>query len=535
MLQVEIPILHWDGKESIKTYDIDAIEIKIQIPYATKIDLSTLSSFSQLEKIQIINNKILTELDLSPISSCSHLRTLTIVGNDQIQKLDLKPLSALPKLHSIQIRNLASLKELDLRRLSDCKSLREFEVWINEDIKLQSLKDIARCIQLTSLVLGGNTHDLDLSALKILDNLQELRISQNWRITSLVLFPFLSAFRLRKLVVYRNDRLQDFDLNLEGLEESLEEMQISYNRMLETIDLKSLATLTQLKKFRLIRNTKLRKIDLSPLSFCSKLNDIEISENTRLRRVDLLPLLDIPIDSIDISYASTILSEESIFKKYPHWNRHISHYDKILGLYNITTIRKLVEILKDYEPCSWKVSFLTNNMTRNYDIPGIGILDIEIQDLEELLTCDNLSEVQHQVFSLYSKQIKSERTTILADIDELALTEIAAIIPTILRLRGKEIKHIKVKKTDGGKINLGPLICTAWGFQICSALGTGQFVTMKDFDRIRFEIEKLGGTITVHETGRVPYPEHISTSLQRYILKLVRDSRLREKLFQSKL
>lgn len=530
MTQVDIAILHWDGKKSCISFDIDSIEIKIQIPYATRIDLSTLPKFSQLEKIQFINNELLTELDLTPITSCSELQIFSIIGNYQLQKMDLRPLTALPKLKKIIIRNLANLQELNLEPLSDCQNLRELEVWINEDFKIQSLKNISRCNQLISLILGGNARELDLSPLKSLYNLQELRISQNWRITNLILLPFASNFELKKLVVYRNDRLENLEFNLSGLEESLEEIQISYNRVLRELNLNPLSSLSQLRKFKLIRNKKLRKIDLQPLSSCSSLDEIIISENTHLRDVDMLPLLDTPIDRIDVSYASTILSEESIAEVYPHWNRYISYYDKILGLYGNSTISKLTNILKEHEPHSWKTIYLAHNLIRNYGIPGIGILDIEIEDLEELLTCGNPEEVRQQIWLLYSKQIHSEGTTILANIDELALTEIAEIVPTILRLRENEIKHIAVKKTDGGKINLSPLICTAWGFQICFVLGFGRYVTMKEFDRIQFEIEKLGGRITIHETGRVPYPEHVSDRLQRYILKIVNDSRLGEKL-----
>lgn len=237
-----VRILHEDGTSE----DIDASVERLDIFHSsvTDIDLSGLLNNETLSYFSIDQTNI-DKLDLSPLSSCTNLKSLKMHFNHKLQSLDLTPLSSCTNLTDLTIRG-TSLKQLNLGPLSSCLNLKHLSVIENpkllsldlagcpnldllsilqhESLKTLDLIPLSSCINLGALQISDTPlQKLDLSPLSNCFNLQLLEINLCWDLEWLDLRPLLFCNNLKTLELSVKSFTSDSILSLHPL--ILEKMQ----------------------------------------------------------------------------------------------------------------------------------------------------------------------------------------------------------------------------------------------------------------------------------------------------------------------
>lgn len=154
----ELTIGQNDDISDIERYpNLSSIEI---FYHGTSIDLSILSNRQNIKKLKLylFNSE---ELDLSPLSSLTNLEELSIESRRirdttyyqpnptnkelyTLREIDLSPLSGMLSLKRLSISR-TELREIDLSPLSSCNSLEKLSIWDNEWLTYIDLWPLRKC------------------------------------------------------------------------------------------------------------------------------------------------------------------------------------------------------------------------------------------------------------------------------------------------------------------------------------------------------------------------------------------------------
>jgi Leucine-rich repeat (LRR) protein len=241
-----------------------SISLKVTYENGSQEDLEFEKSSTAIE----IESPDIVKIDLSPLEFATSLRTLGIKAF-RLSSIDLSPLRFCSELEELSLL-IIKLENIDLAPLSTCALLRKVE--ISSAVRPPG-------------IFHSHLHEIDLSPLSSISNLEELTVSLN-RVRFLDLAPISACTKLWSLDLYRN-HLQELDLTPLSSCTSLRELNLGGNPF-ENIDLSGLDDCTNLETLLLTR-TKLRRVDLSPLSSCESLRELYLREN-RLRSINLSPL-----------------------------------------------------------------------------------------------------------------------------------------------------------------------------------------------------------------------------------------------------
>ncbi len=192
--------------------------------------------------------------------------------------------------------------------------------------------------------------------------------------------------------------------------------------------------------------------------------------------------------------------------------------DGLRGLYSTTVWHVYVKL---WEKEGW--SFVRNRMKEALEraadeekfLLKVGILDslgmVEFAgfdgDFVNILTSVRGSAEQKEVSDqLYTKLVESVRKqiddggpSIFLDIERLAYTEGASLIPIILDARNRELEHANLIIQDK-RVDLTELWKTSYGFDILTALDMRQETDMFGLERIRSSMEAIG--LPVHTDAK---------------------------------
>ncbi|TXT54373.1 MAG: hypothetical protein BAJATHORv1_70073 [Candidatus Thorarchaeota archaeon] len=109
-------------------FDSGTDTIKLSLKEMTKIDLSILSEFPNLEVLNLHFNH-LPRIDLSPIADCEKLRALYLSQN-RLRTIDLSPIAAAPSLEIVRLDS-NRISSVDLYPLADNDTLKSLNLTDN--------------------------------------------------------------------------------------------------------------------------------------------------------------------------------------------------------------------------------------------------------------------------------------------------------------------------------------------------------------------------------------------------------------------
>ena len=172
----------------IETYSATLETLDLTLNQLTVIDLSPLSSCTNLLQLTLANNK-LTSIDLSPLSSCINLEELCL--GDYLS----------PPWNPTEYNRITSI---DLSPLSSCTNLERLSFYANQ-ISNIDISPLSPCTNLEELCLSYNwLANIDLSPLSFCTNLTGLYLDGNW-LTSIDLSPLWELHTLIRFYLRDND------------------------------------------------------------------------------------------------------------------------------------------------------------------------------------------------------------------------------------------------------------------------------------------------------------------------------------------
>ncbi|MBD3408502.1 MAG: hypothetical protein GF411_20430 [Candidatus Lokiarchaeota archaeon] len=366
--------------------------------------------------------------------------------------------------------------------------------------------------------------------IKFRSDISEIKLAETHAI-ELDISSLDKCTNLQSLEIDRNKYLEHLNLTPISACPDLQILKINHNPELRKLDLTPVSSCTRIKKFEMIGNRRLKSLDVSPLLTCKELISLTLVYNGSRHYIDITPLLNFSPEINIQQRTCSLLEGGTIKREYPQWIRYFMHSGMMSIPYNEATIRHVFPMIEKHEPESIYISFLIHCLAREYGLGGLGVIDCSLEELKYLLEIEP-SKIERELIRIYCKQIDRGGTTIQANIEKLSTyhRNLASRIEAINSLREMEIKQIVLEKMWGGEIDVKPLLFTAWGFRICTALELGTYCKDDSFDRVRKSIEQLGGSIDIQEDVKLSFPKHISNNLCNYILRLVENKYIREKL-----
>ncbi|TXT54572.1 MAG: hypothetical protein BAJATHORv1_60068 [Candidatus Thorarchaeota archaeon] len=507
------------------------------------IDFTPLMDLPSLQTISVSSNA-LTSVDLKPLSYIHSLETIHL-SNNQFSSLDLSPLSTIPNLTNLYL-NTNLLSYLDLGPLKYCDELRRLDLSRNQ-LESIDLSSLSNCLKLSELILENNRiNEIDLEGLRTCKSLSVLSLAGN-PITHLDLVPLSNCDALKELSLY-DMGLQHIDLQPLGNCQNLVDLDLSYNRI-KSINLDSLRNCEKLRELNLRENpfdtidltpfstqgqlgfldlsyTYLREIRLYPLSFCETFYNIQ-AEGTPIPSVDVTPLVFTQINTFDYmnlgnSIVLTILSSDTLSRVNPEFAGAVDQFDVPVFSNNLDYIRKLISLIVQSEEDDWKLIHLMRDVICSLNIQSLGIFDITKNELQFIQDEYNIDTIKSRLVDLFLDQRKKQGTTILVDVEHLSSIspEISLHVPDILKEREHELEKIVVPIADE-IVDLKPLLCTAYGFQLCSALGLGISCKESELDIILKALNRLNMSVSVTENSEAVYPSGQSDALRKYLYALI--------------
>lgn len=464
--------------------------LNITINHDTQ-ELAPLRDCPRLEKLHLYECRI-TEFDMSVFTDFKHLKLLHIEGSENVEHFDLRPLSQCPSLETVFVLSNKRLQEIIL---PSSPVLREIAVSGNAILPSIDVTPLSTCPELEYFWMVENDaiETLDLSSFSRCPKFEELGISKH---------P-----NLQEVILPVCPQLTRFEIN-------------SCGELLE-LDLSPFSQSVHLKEIAISWCTKLQQLDLVPLADCQELEKLYIAYNGDLRRVDFTPILHAQFDSFHCDLVKhTLLSRETIETSFPYWMKHLDAFDTIGPFYSENILNWLVPLIREHESDSWKISFLAQNLVALTGLQHLGLLDIPLETLEDLLVL-SLDERQIRIIELFIDQFRSGGTSILAEIERFTSEELAYEVEDILHRRREEIMNVTVARVkDKMQIDIRALYLTAWGFKIASSIKAHTFCYQLNFEKIQEAIEDLGGSLIFVDESKITFPDNISPNLREYILRL---------------
>jgi len=189
--------------------------------------------------------------------------------------------------------------------------------------------------------------------------------------------------------------------------------------------------------------------------------------------------------------------------------------------YRKTRVKKV-----DYEPL-WKKYYLAQHVPKLVGIEGIGLIDIDPDDLFKKVEKNSKDSIRRFIFNGWQEQIYKGGTTIGYNLDRMMeWPEIGQYAERVLELRQKEIEQVVIHITrENHPINLKALCLTEYGVRILEALGMPWRCSKDELNRLKTALgdsgihvemindqSKYTASIPLHE-----YPVNISIGLAQCI------------------
>ncbi|MBD3408462.1 MAG: leucine-rich repeat protein [Candidatus Lokiarchaeota archaeon] len=561
----EISISGYNGRGEPISHIVgtDATEIKVSGVDFVSVDLSELSKCKSLKSLNLWNNS-LSRIDLSPLMNLPQLEEISLSIN-KLRNIDLNPLASISTLNTLRLGS-NSLASLDLSPLSYLSNFSELYLSNNEitHVDLQPLKD---CDELRNLYLSGNRlKSIDLTALSNCEKLIEFDISDN-EIEEIELQPLSSLKSLRYFNLSKNpiqyldisalsgcealEVLLLFDMSLRIIDlrplancHNLDDLDLSYNQLqfVNLEPLQSCVNLTQLN----IRENSLESIDLTPisvpaslgfldlsytniselqlypLSFCSSFYDLQ-AVGTKIDSIDVTPLVFTLINTFDYMDLGgittlTLLNEDVVTEFNPEFAEDVDQFDVPVFSNHFEYIRKLIDFVILNDEDDWKLIHIMRDVLCSLDLESLGILDISQSDLMFFAYERDIDQVKSKIISLFLKQIERNGSSILVDVSSLSKVspEISLLVPEIPKIRDQEVAKILIPIVND-TVDLKPLLCTAYGFQICSAIGVGTSCHKSELITIEEAFNQLDISIPIVTDSKGVYPSGQSKAFRDYI------------------
>ena len=166
-----------------------------------------------------------------------------------------------------------------------------------------------------------------------------------------------------------------------------------------------------------------------------------------------------------------------------------------------------------YAQCAFLANLRMNELA--------GYMGNPLRILEEVTDSMEYSEAREciygQMINLLSEQIEQVGITHFLDVDALAQTKAAALIPEILKARKNEMKDVVVPVFND-KVYLMPLALTAYGFQM---LLSGEYrldCSMEEVEILAKEMEGLGFKLKTKKVSEKPDFNHVSASSLLFVV-----------------
>jgi hypothetical protein len=444
-------------KEDGASEEIDATteELYISNRKITEIDFSGLTGNEILTDLTLRNTSI-TTLDISPLSSCTNLKTLNLFNNNKLRILDLAPLSGCLSIQSLFISFEEGIQNLDLSPLSRCNNIQTLV------ISLRHIKEI------------------DLSALSGCHNLERLTIQSNYHLQSLDLSPLSSCPNFRILRIGSNSKLKSLDLSPLRSCPKFHQLLVDLNEELEELDLSPLSDCHRLSSISVTKSPKLQ-LDLFPLFWCKNLGSALVYSIANIVSDPMLALHPASLFRSAQGDGPHISELIESFVDTHGWRHLYDYYEAPKHLYPDQA---------EFVQIEWGWKFL--EVLGMADLIGydrtIDALLTYLLDLDFKSGCEYIYDA---MLTRLGEQLERGGTTIFMDVEKMSTTKAAGLISRILELRESEMQGLQMSKREEVVdvereefVDLTSLALTAYGFKILYPLETHYLVPIEDLESI---------------------------------------------------
>ncbi|MBD3407570.1 MAG: hypothetical protein GF411_15745 [Candidatus Lokiarchaeota archaeon] len=487
------------------------------IPLLDSIDLRPVQQFSALQKLVIADNESLQVLDIQPLQSCHKLVTLIISRNTKLTQLDYSALCSLDSLHELDldrngflslgfnppknIRKLSITFDSSFERVAEFQSVEHISILDSKESEI-NLECLCELPNLNILSIKDiSTLEFYIPDLKKLTHLfiQNIDCKNTFDISS------IQKTQLKKLVLNNISTVEPIDLAFLGFSHQLTELHLSD---IFRSRIKNFSSINELENLRIIRLHNVRffeKYDSKLLSEIPSLERIELGyfpdeelvDHSGLCLNDSLVWIDIKSKWKCDSFAwSVLLSHGKRYNpKIIHTGGTPSPYAKVFidkfgwsGL-----IDKIIEAEEYWNQDIFKheKEILDGLGIPIPDLPGRRFLDFLTNINSNLSFYDGLNAIQELIIEDLRKEFRNGYTTVMIDLDEVSQSGLAVLVPEILDVRIEEIENT-VLLTGDRKIDLLPLACTAFGFEIIGAREMDQIVGLAELPKLKSDFKRLG-------------------------------------------
>jgi len=393
--------------------------------------------------------------------------------------------------------------------------------------------------------------DIDLSGIEPIKNLTDLSLRGN-RIKHIDLTPLKEHIGLKQLSLKGNN-LTEIDLEPLRYCRELEWLSLSHNN-LKKIDLYPLSSIQNLRYLYLSSN-EVKTIDLFPLHVLHNLTELTLDMSKRITnekgkylRTDnynLIPLLD-PLLScenleiVDVGYKKTFILNGSSDELSPGIERLFNtgrcRTDPSVDMYSHAIAESGIEKV-------WSVfqAKIEGSSAQNYWINKLEVFDAfglesfvgydgKIDDL--LIDSKNLEEAKQNlkraIVERSIAQIENNGSTLFFDVDEIESdsAENAKFIALLLEKRSSEMQE-QLLYSYGDLIDLRPLWCTNYGYELLKVLSCWFFAGPKGLLRIMKRFSDAGYTLLEPAEGSGPEKceRPFSSDLKAHILSMAQSGK----------
>ncbi|NHJ14489.1 MAG: leucine-rich repeat domain-containing protein [Candidatus Thorarchaeota archaeon] len=414
------------------------------------------------------------------------------------------------------------ITHIDLKQFSRFPMLRKLDLFANHPQSVD-LDDLLSLKNLEVLVLGLNQiQEIELAPLESFRNLTELNLQANL-LESLDLSPLSKCPNLEKLYIPAN-KLESIDLNPLSKCQKLKVLSLS-NNPLKEIDLGPLSNCSGLEELD-FNDTNMSDIDLRPLANCSKHSHLEFS-NRWLLLPEVTPLaqlenltertLRLPYKTKADPLIALIYPKNPVVQKIAVWEETSKLAASIVSEEGWgSLLSRIVERQSSF--VNKLVTLRTLGLSELFGFDGSLAEILESVPLE--LDWDSGVEyIREKLGMTLEQQMETGGPTIFIELNGVARTGLAHLVQKILERRSQEIQqttiHLRPRDTD-----LTPLWITSYGFSILKAMGLGFQTSMRNVQRIRDELKKLGLRLNTSKEEAIEGVK-MSYDMRKFILEMV--------------
>ncbi len=395
-----------------------------------------------------------------------------VLSREGIHQIDLD----FPQGNRLQQLDLSwnRLTQIDLEPLSGCKGLVHLDISWNI-LKRADLSPLSECAGLRRIILDGNhIAKIDLTPLAGLKELREIQLSRN-SLTNVDLAPLRSCTALDSLS-FRNNRLAE-------------------------IDLTPLADCSNLQKLEIAGN-RLSEVDLSP--FIHRADGPEHLDCGRQRKkgfnVTADPLLAITNWSLAVhvdEWKGASRFVEPLVKTLK-WS---GFADMVRGV-----IKQVNEARRQEKrvprPSLSQIMYLVLDMRELKAYPG-SVVDFFNEVSDEMDYKTGRRYIYEKTVDAISAYIERGASTAYFDVERMASTSAARLVPQILRSRREEVEKAALK-VRGGIVDLSRLWKTYYGAQVLTALRLGETTNSRGLAKVESAFAQLGIELRKQDTPEPP-------------------------------